>query len=219
MRILYKFASRSRPAKFFSCLDNIIQNALHSDYYILCSLDSDDETMNNKEVTDRLKAYSKHVIVQWGFSKNKIDAINRDVTASLQWDILCNHSDDMWFVKPGFDLDIIEAFTNFSGLVHFPDQQAKNLLCTYTMMSYDYYLQDGFVYHPDFDSVYADNFQQDIAKSRNAYKFVNKLILEHRHPMWGFGEPDELLLKTENKATYNKDRETYIKLKKEWNLS
>jgi hypothetical protein len=124
----------------------------------------------------------------------------------------------MWFVKEGFDLDILEAFKDFKGLVHFPDQVAGSRLITYAMMHKDYYDLDGWIYHPLFNSVYADNFQQDLAKKRGLYKFVDKPILQHRHSIWGYGEPDALLRKTENPENYQKDKQIYLSLKKTYLL-
>lgn len=216
MKLLYKFASRSRPKKFFDCLDNIQSLARHDDYLILCSLDKDDESMNTPEVIKKLSTYKK-VMPIWGLSTSKISAINRDIDLiPSDWDILLNHSDDMVFIKEGFDLDVIEAFQNFDGLVHFPDQKAKEMLITYAMMSKGYYERYGYIYHPAFESVYCDNYQQHVSKMTNSYKYVDKQILIHAHHAWGFGEADDLLRKTENPVTYQKDKETFIRLKKEF---
>lgn len=209
MKILYNFASRSRPHKLIACLGNIFSLARHNIFEIVVTLDEDDVTVNNEAIKNMVEGFGEKVNPIFGVSKNKVDAINKNVTASKDWDILCNHSDDMWFIKEGFDLDIIEAFKGYSGLVHFPDQKAKKALITYAMMSRDYYERFGYIYHPDFVSVYCDHEQQDVAKRLNKYKFVNKNILEHRHAIWGYGERDELLNKTQNPIIYAKDKQTY----------
>jgi len=213
MRITYNFASRERPDKFFACLDNITSLARHDDYEIIATLDVDDLSICNPEIRDRIATYPK-VTAYFGISKNKIDAINKNISFATG-EIICNHSDDMVFIKEGFDLDILEAFKDFNGLVHFPDQKTGAKLITYAMMHKDYLDIDGWIYYPEFDSVYADNFQQDLAKRRNKYKFVGKKILEHRHSRWGYGPYDELLKKTESPMVYKKDRETYHRLLKE----
>ncbi len=212
-KILYKFASRSRPGKFFACVENIMSLSKHDNYVIFCTFDIDDETMFNGEIIQRLNKLkeTRKLVYHFGKSLNKINAINRDLSIAGDFDILCNHSDDMWFIKEGFDLDILAAFDNYDGLVHFPDQQQKRLI-TYAMMSKKYFDGDGYIYNPEFESVFADNFQQDQAKRRGMYKLVDIPILEHRHHAWGYGEADELLLKTENPVTYHKDAETYRRL-------
>lgn len=210
MRITYNFASRERPDKFFACLDNITSLSRHDDYEIIATLDVDDLSMCNPEVRDKISTYPK-VTAYFGISKSKIDAINKNLSFATG-QIICNHSDDMHFIKEGYDLDILDAFKDFNGLVHFPDQQAGKRLITYAMMHKEYLEIDGWIYNPEFDSVYADNFQQDLAKRRDKYKFVEKKILEHRHAIWGYGKPDSLLKKTENPIVYQKDRDTYRRL-------
>lgn len=209
--ILYKFPSRERPQKFFAALSNIIELSRHPNFKIICTCDTDDPSMNNEEVLNQLALYGDRVQVFFGDSKTKVEAINADIDKSGDWDILCLHSDDMVFIKPGFDLDIIDAFENYEGLVHFPDQVQKRLI-TYAMMSRSYYDQDGYIYSPQFASVFCDNYQQDIAQRRGQYKLVDKQILEHRHFAWGFGEKDALLMRTEDKDTYHKDAQTYYRL-------
>jgi hypothetical protein len=213
MKLTYNFACRERPEKLLSCLENITSLARHDDYEIICTLDVDDSTICNPEIRDRMAQYPK-VKAYFGISKNKIDAINKNICFATG-DIILNHSDDMIFIKDGYDLDILEAFKDFKGLVHFPDQRTGRRLITYAMMHREYLDIDGWIFNPEFDSVYADNFQQDLAKRRNKYKFVDKKILEHHHSMWGYGKPDALLQKTEHPMVYKKDRATYHRLLKE----
>lgn len=215
MTICYKFASRSRPLRFFECLDNIKNNSASDDYFICATLDTDDDTMNNVHTLEKILEYD-NLLVFWGTSTGKINAINRDLATIYEnhpFDILCNHSDDMFFTKEGYDKDIREAFKGFSGLVHFPDQYAGDRLCTYTMYSSDYFERFGYIYHPDYISVYADNEQTDVAKALGQYKFVDKQILLHKHPIGGGGEWDAQYEKTENQSNYAKDRDTFMRRK------
>lgn len=211
MSILVKFPSRSRPEKFFRALDNIFDLAATDDISVLASFDLDDHTMNNDEVRNRLLNYPK-VRYYYGESKTKVQAINADMDKAGEYKFLLVHSDDMWFDVPGYDLIILKAFENFNGLVHFPDQKAGPALITYPMMHRDYFQRDGWIYHPDFFSVYADNFQQDLAKRRGQYKFVNQRVLSHQHSMWGFGTHDALTIRNENRDIYDKDRLTWQRL-------
>ena len=81
---LFKFASKSRNQKFFSGLDNILNNLGDlNNFCILVSLDVDDLTMNNpmtiQKLTEYVQKYPEKIIIKFGHSKSKIDAINRDV--------------------------------------------------------------------------------------------------------------------------------------------
>lgn len=146
MKLLYKFASRSRPKKFFDALDNIHSLSRHDDFEVLATLDIDDASMANSEVRDRIKKYPM-VRAYWGTSNSKIHSINRDMEFAGAFDVLLLHSDDMEFTVDGFDLEILKAFENWEGLVHFPDQVAKARLITYPMMHRKYFQRDNWIYH------------------------------------------------------------------------
>jgi enamine deaminase RidA (YjgF/YER057c/UK114 family) len=55
---------------------------------------------------------ARGILLVYGTSKNKVDAINRDMDAFSKphWDILVNMSDDMEFTYKGFDIDIRKEF-------------------------------------------------------------------------------------------------------------
>lgn len=217
MTILYKIASRGRPEQLFRTIDNIISMASLSDYLILVTLDVDDTTVANREVNDRLKSYGSKVRAYYGFSGSKVAAINKDLEYFHDFKILVNVSDDQVFIEKWFDLDILSQFQLFDGLVHFLDRHNPST-CTMSMVSRKYFLEDRFIYHPAFTSLYCDNFQQELAKKRNAYKFASKQIFNHLHWRWGLSEKDESYQKNESEQMYAKDRAVRDQLRKEYNL-
>jgi hypothetical protein len=207
MTIMFKATSRSRPMRLKKTIDSIVSNMSgKTDYFIQISLDEDDPTL--AEYFKLISAEHEKII---GTSKNKIDAINRDMDlVDRWWDILVNVSDDQVFIKKDFDLDILEAFVHNNDLfVHFPDGNQGDL-ATMSIIGRKYYLRDGYIYHPNYESVYCDNEAQDVAKLRGCYKLVNKHIFNHEHPAWGKGQMDAQYAKTEHHVTYEKDRQTYI---------
>lgn len=212
MKVLIKFPSRSRPDKFFRCLDNITQNAKHSDYQILCTFDIDDPSMFNEEVKEKLKAYPK-AKAYWGTSRDKVDAINRDMEFANPWDIVINMSDDMWFVKPGFDLEIIKDFERegLDVLMHYPDNKAGKNLITMAIMGRTYYDRFGFIYNPEYKSLFCDNEQQEVAKLLGRYVFSNKRLFDHNHPAWGLCDKDDQYIHTE--SFWKEDEATFHRRK------
>jgi hypothetical protein len=208
--ILFKFPSRERASKMFAAIDNIISMIGDGiDFHIQLTLDIDDISCANEEVKNRINAYGEKVSAMWGLSGSKTIAINRDMEFAPEHQILCLHSDDMVFIKQDFGKDILEAFENWEGLVHFPDQQIGDKLITYPMMHRNYFNRFGYIYHPSYISVFSDGEQHEVAQLLNQYKFVNKAILEHRHHIWGFGPADDLLKRTEDPTNYQKDCEMY----------
>lgn len=215
--ICYKFASRSRPEKFFAVLDNLKQNARYNLFFVLATLDVDDASMNNEVVKTRLKQYP-FVVPVFGNSKNKIDAVNRDLNhVNRDWHILVNLSDDMFFVQEGFDTRIIADMK-----YHFPDGDGALLywdggketgdLMTMSIMGRPYYNRFGYIYHPSYESVYSDMEATEVARKLGRLKKIDgQPLIEHRHPAHNpaLYPMDAQYQKTEHFEVHNRDKQTY----------
>lgn len=213
MRILIKFASRSRPAKFFAALDNIVTNATHHDYIIVVSADYDDLSMFNPEVRDNADKY-KNLYMHYGESKSKVDAINRDLEFYTDWDILINMSDDMEFIRHGFDSIIVAEFKRRADtdvFLHYPDQAAGSALCTMSIMGRQYFNRFNYIYHPDYKSLWCDNEAQEVSKILRRYVFVKTRLFNHNHPAWGLAPTDALMIHTE--SFHDEDKATFERRK------
>jgi len=207
--ITYLFPSKSRPEKFFKCLDNIFDLSYSDRFLVIAVLDCDDLTMAGIDVAHRMFGYGHNLIPVWGNSKSKIHAINREVGMIGETDVVALHSDDFLFTKSGFDIDIREAEEHYSGLIPFSDGHVNEKLVTYPLMTIDYLRKFNYIYHPDYISVFSDNEQMEVAKKLGMYKFVDKNIMEHQHYRWGYEEPDELMKHNDSQEMYIKDRETF----------
>jgi hypothetical protein len=194
--ILIKLASRSRPGRFFEALHNI--GALAADkinYTVYCVVDGDDMTMQmdgqwTSAVEDewrRVDEVGINVLVNSGRSTSKIDAINRPIHHSIEWDILVNFSDDMRFTVYGWDQLIREAFRcNGEDLfLHYPDSTARNMLATMSVMDRKYFERDGYIYHPSYQSLFCDQEAMDVAQMRGRYRYMGTQIFDHYHPAYG----------------------------------
>lgn len=207
MVILYKLTSRSRPAKMYKAYKSVVDNA-ELNWVMILSIDADDSvTLNSEEL--KQMAWDKRVSIHTGTSKNKIDAINRDVPKT-GWDILVNLSDDQVFTVKGFDKVIAEHCTN-STFLHLPDGYVNERLATMSIMGYDYYKRFNYIYHPDYASLWCDNEAMEVAKALGCYKYVNEHIFTHEHPAWTGEKPDEQLVHTQK--FYRQDERTYRKRK------
>lgn len=211
-KILYKYASRSRPDKFFSILDNVIFLARHPNYTILATLDLDDDTMTTPEIRDRINSYPQ-VKAYYGTSKGKIDAINRDMGFAEDWDIGIVLADDMPWHLEGFDLKIIEIFAehfpDFDGFLHLPDGIVNEKLPTMCIIGrklYDYF---GYFYNPIYWSVACDNEQFDVVRILGKYVYKPLFMFKHMHFIWGLAPVDALYLRNENAEAYAKDLQIY----------
>lgn len=217
MKISYIFPSRSRPQKFFDCLANINDLSDSKDYEIICSLDEDDHTMNTEGVVERAKEY-ENVRCFYGLSANKISACNRETNKiSEETSIIVLQSDDMIWEEYGFDNEIREAFRqhfpNLDGVVHFPEEKSADRTMVLTIMGINLFKKFGYLYHPSYESVYADNDLTEMTKLMGKYVFINKRMYSHRHPIWNRSEWDDLYRHSERPEVYQKDRTVFEKRK------
>ena len=204
-KILFKFATRSRPEKFFAGLDNIISRVSDKEnYVILVTADIDDASMWNKQVLTRLKPYidTNKVIVVFGESKSKIDAINRDMSVVDDWRILVNFSDDMEFLMDGFDEIIRDKFRihfpDTNGNIYFNDGFVGSKISTMTIMGYVFYKQFLYIYHPSYFSLFCDEEYTLVAGKLNKIQYFPINLYRHNHPANGVGISDDQLKKTES---------------------
>jgi hypothetical protein len=218
MRLLFKYTSRSRPSNFFRGLNSIVNNLADKDnYWVQGTFDLSDETMFNVDVISRLNEY-KNISYYFGESKNKIDAINKNLDKLPPFDILINMSDDFIFTQQGFDSLISEYmqkhFPDTDGFLHFHDGN-QNRLATMNIAGKKYFQRTNYIYHPDYISLYSDNEEQDKAKILGKYAYMGDdcRIMMHIHPLHGHGKElmDAQYQYTE--SFYDVDRATYLRHK------
>ena len=208
--LLFKFATRSRPDKFKAAIDNIAKLATQP-YHVRISADADDATMFNFAMM-RWIGERPELSIRYGTKVSKIEAVNRDMDILPDWDIVVGMSDDMEFTVKGFDEQIVAAFGgDYDQLIHFPDGYVNEKLVTLPIMGRAYYERFGYIYHPDYKSLWSDNEQMEVAKQLGKYKYVNSQIYKHQHPAWT-KEAADLLLK-ETQAFYREDEITFNRRK------
>lgn len=186
MRIIYKFPSRSRPAKFFACLDNILAMAVRDDFIIVPTLDDNDHTINAL-FKERLSDYGEKVQPVYGRSTSKIHAVNRDMPTG-PWDIVIATSDDMEFIQKGFDLDIINhmltIFPDTDGVLHYPDGHDHGDILSLPVIGRKYYDRFGYIYHPSYVSLFCDEEAILVAKNLGKLASLQDNLFQHNHPTW-----------------------------------
>lgn len=215
MKILFKYASRSRQIKFFKGLDCIYNNLSDKENFnVIVSCDEDDFSMNNDFTIQRLNTY-KNLSYHFGNSKTKIEAINADMNIAPEYDVLIVMSDDMQFIQKGFDdiirKDMIEQFPEIDGALHYPDGFTGNRCITMTIMGKILYDRFNYIYHPDYISLYCDSEFTEVTKMLGKYAYIHKQLFLHNHPIWKRAEYDEQYRHTE--SFYSVDKATFEKRK------
>lgn len=194
MRLLIKFPTRNRFAKFYLVLMKYISLLSdHSNTSFLITCDEDDMTMNNETVKNILSKV-KNLKVIYGNSKSKIDAVNRDMELTDDYDIILLASDDMVPQVTGYD-NIIrkkmhENFPDTDGVLWFNDGFKKNQINTLCILGKKYYDRFNYIYYPEYKSTWCDNEFTDVANLLGKQKYFDDVIIKHEHPYWGFGGTD-----------------------------
>ena len=210
--LLIKFPTRSRPEKFFATLDRYYQmlSGKHK-VNVLVTCDNDDASMNNSEIKLKLATYN-NLKIEFGDHKTKVEAINSGVE-NQDFDVVLLASDDMIPITRGYDNIIMDrmmsSFPNFDGIVWFNDGVQQDRLNTLCILGKAYYKRFGYIYNPEYKSLWCDLEFTKVGSILNKQKYFNEVIIKHEHhSVTGIGL-DELY--SLNERYESADKDTFLK--------
>jgi hypothetical protein len=184
MKILIKFPTRNRKDIFFNTLNTYyeyLDDLANVKFVISC--DTNDDSMNNKEVKKLLDGY-KNLKYYFGNSKTKIEAVNNDMQ-DLDFDILLLASDDMIPQIKGYDTiiknDMKKYYPTKDGILWYFDGFNKSVN-TLSIMGVEYYKKNNYLYYPMYRSFFCDTEQTILAQKLNKITFIDNTIIKHLHP-------------------------------------
>lgn len=184
LRILVKFPTRSRPKQFLKVLNLLNEKATdRNNINYLITLDSDDPSMMDSSITDQALNIN-NVTLKAGKSDSKIHACNRDMELNTGWDIVILMSDDMIPQVDGWD-DIIrqamvDRFPDTDGAIWFNDGY-QDRICTLCILGKKYYDRFGYIYHPDYHSLFCDNEYTEVARGLDKMQYYEDVLFSHEH--------------------------------------
>ena len=196
MKLLIKFPTRGREDQFFSTFNKFHDLTVTDDVSYLVSIDEDDSVMNNDRVKLRIRSYPNTTLMI-GRSKNKIEAINRDLDHyDLPWDVVVAAADDTVPAVLGYDKKILDEmrkrYPDTDGVLFFNDGFWGDRLNTQCILGRKYYDRFGYVYHPDYSYVYCDNDFMDLAFLLGKQTYFDQVIIKHEHPDLYGGQKDSI---------------------------
>jgi len=206
LKLLIKFPTRSRPDKFFDVLDRYYHFLRGSNYEFVVSCDIDDTSMNNDKVRKQLDTY-ENLSYYFCNNKSKIEAVNNNLDGK-KFDILLLASDDMIPIVEGYDVLIKKIYSeNLNGDTDYvlwlnDGFQGRNLN-TLSIMGKKFYNRFGYIYHPDYKSLFADTEFTEIIQQTGRYVYLNKVLIKHMQYSIINEEPDDLYIV--NDKFYNYD--------------
>ena len=213
-RLVIKFPTRNRPEKFKSVFTRYMTflSGRH-DVRFVVSMDADDATMNNDAMREWFETRKRNADIKYcyGYSKTKIQACNADMEGEYG-DVLMLASDDMNPQQMSYDEVVFkcfeQAFPDFSGAIKFWDglRPKEDPLMTLTVMGFPLYKQFGYIYNPEYKSVYCDNEQTEVCHRLGKLAIAPYCIIRHE---WTNEPFDTLHARNENKDMYDVDSKTF----------
>jgi glycosyltransferase involved in cell wall biosynthesis len=128
-------------------------------------------------------------------------------------EILVQLSDD-WQPPMHWDEILLNAIGETSDpkvLAISDGHRTDNLLCM-AILTRARYEQQGYMFHPDFFSVYSDNYFTDKAYADGVIIEARDIVFEHLHPIFGKAEWDETYARSNSDKNFANGKATYEKL-------
>jgi hypothetical protein len=190
MRLLVQFPTLARPEKFLRVLDSYVSKiSSWNQIFFNINCDVDDETMNDAYIRERIKYIlnkrnEADGVVNYDSNTDKISAINAHIDEQ-SFDIVICASDDMVPKAYSWDQRIVEAmqdhFPSLDGCVHFNDGNTNGDLITFSILGRKLYEYFGYIYHPDYKSLYCDDEFTQVVKAMGKEKYIDNVIITHEH--------------------------------------
>lgn len=209
MRILFKYPTRGRPEQFKQTFEKYL-SMLSGKYncFFVITMDEDDGTMNNPAMREYLRV-KQNIRFYYGRHKSKIEAVNADVDG--EFDILVLVSDDMIPQERCFDdiivRDMEKYFPDLDGALHYNDGIRTDLI-SQSIMGKKLYDRFGYIYNPEYHSLWCDNEFTDVVREWGKYQFIDRIIIRHE---WKKHGTDETYDKSD--AMFQRDKTVYEKRK------
>lgn len=128
-------------------------------------------------------------------------------------EILIQLSDD-WEPVEAWDEIILKEFEGVEGeqvLAISDGARTDDLLCM-AILNRKRYEKQGFLFHPDFFSVYSDNYFTWAAQKDGVIKNARQIVFEHKHPVFNKGEWDKTYTDSNSQQNYLNGQAKYIEL-------
>lgn len=223
MRILLKCPTRSRPQKVIQTLATYVKLANHPEQLgVAVSCDEDDTTMTRNLVQEELLRALKPVAwkrIFFSANKTKIQACNANMNdIDWKWDIVVLVSDDMIPQIQGYDDVIrnhmISKFPDTNGILWVNDGAQGEKLNTLSIYGRAMYESFGYIYYPEYNSLFCDTELTDLCRGELASKclYIPYSIIRHEHPGAGYTQNMDGLY-VQNQRFWSQDMNTYIRRK------
>ena len=190
MKLLIQFPTLDRVDKFLRVLNEYVDKCSdENSLFFNINCDAEDFSMTaepvQKKILDILaKKDNVDGAIYYDYNTEKISAINAHID-DQDFDIVICASDDMLPQMKHWDKEISNAmqeyFPDLDGCVHFNDGNTNGSLITFSILGRELYNHFGYIYHPDYKSLYCDDEFTHEVKRLGKEKYIDKVIITHEH--------------------------------------
>ena len=183
MHLLLKYPTRHRWDRFVLNLQSYLDTSYdRTAMTVLMSSDTDDPMPRDV----RAFLESQRVLIDVGYPKGKIEAINRSVKG-IHWDVLVVVADDMIPQERGWDEiirdDVSYHFPNGFGALNYNVDprlgERWRSLITLPVMTRPVYDKFGYVYNPVYVSEWCDNEQTIVLERMGVLAHIDRKPILH----------------------------------------
>jgi hypothetical protein len=213
--LLIKFPSRERPEQLCKALDLYVRLLDEpQNVRFMFTFDSDDPSL------PKYLEYVKAVTLGKGISyeisvdksSSKVHAINRDMEASGEWEFLLLASDDMLPEVQGYDTRIRQARSPCMPVAIWLNAGDQPRIATLMAMERPYFDAFGYIYHPEYLSLWCDNEWTEVAQQTGCVVKIEEVLIRNVSPDWGGKAPRDALYRRNNRL-HDIDHKTYLRRK------
>lgn len=204
IKISLLHATRGRAKKAIACRDAWLAAANNSETIEHIFGIDDDDFSSLSEINTR------RVIVERG--KGCVAAWNA-CAKSCSGEILIQLSDD-WEPVKGWDDIILKEFEGVESeqvLAISDGSRTDKLLCM-AILNRKRYEKQGYMFHPEFFSVFSDDYFTWAAYKDNVIKDAQHIVFQHQHPVFNKGEWDETYAYSNAQKNFIQGHSKFIEL-------
>lgn len=200
--LLHATRGRSQQAK--DCRDKWLSSAKNPEAveHIFGIDDDDTDSLTNINTQRVIVARGKGCVAAWNACAE-----------ACTGDILIQLSDD-WEPIANWDETIIKEFEGVEGecvLAISDGARTDDLLCM-AILNRKRYEAQRYLFHPDFFSVYSDNYFTWVATQDGVIKDAKHIVFEHKHPVFNKAEWDKTYLDSNAQQNYVQGHGKFLEL-------
>lgn len=184
--ICLKFPIRARAQKFLDMLMMYKSTCSKpSNVQLIISMDEDDKEMTD-EVCQKALSIFPNTLLFKNKPAGKIAACNANLDAiDERVKIIVLASDDMFPQVMGWDDTLNEEMEKYypdcDGVLFHSDGYIGQRLNCMCILGITYFKRFGYLYHPDYKSLWCDNEFHEVADSLGKQKYFELCLFKHQH--------------------------------------